>query len=280
MDALGPIVGEGDDHDERTRTTERHKVRQRQALSAVAVAETLRLEGRNELNRKSQALVWSALAAGISMGLSFVGEGVLRHHLPEASWRPLVTSIGYAFGFLVVTLGRQQLYTETTLTALLPVMHERTAGVLTSAVRLWILVLLANILGAFLFAWAAAATPAFSSELREAFRQVGHEAVRHDAWTAFVKGIFGGWLIALMVWLLPSAETGRIWIIVALAWVLSALDLTHIIAGSVDSFYLMVLGDLSFVEYLWRYGIPVLIGNTIGGVVLVAALNHAQVASE
>lgn len=278
MDPAIPVVGAS--HTPEHDAFEHRKIRQRQALSAAAVNETLRLEGKTELDRTSQALAWSALAAGLSIGLSMLAEAALRAHLPEAPWRPLVVSLGYTAGFLVVTLGRQQLYTETTLTALLPVFHDRSATLLKSALRLWIVVLLANLAGAFLFAWAAATTPAFSPELREVFRQLGHEAIRHDPWTAFIKGILGGWLIALMVWLLPSAEAARIWIIAALTYLLSVTQLTHIIAGSVDTFYLVVTGELSVAGYLWRYGFPVLIGNTIGGVVLVAALNHAQVASE
>src|SRR3954447_26722452 len=256
--------------------SERQKVEERQALSAEAVAETLRLEGRNELERRWQALAWSALAAGISIGLSLVAQGVLRLHLPDTSWRRLVVSLGYSVGFLVVTLGRQQLYTETTLTALLPVLDERSTRLLGSALRLWAVVLLANLAGAFLFAWAAAASPVFSPELREAFRQIAHEAVSHDPWTAFVKGIAGGWVIALMVWLLPSADVAKIWIVVALTFLLSASDFTHVIAGSVDALYLVVTRELSPGGYLWQYALPVLAGNTAGGVLLVAALNHAQ----
>ena len=278
MDPAVPIVGQGALSE--PETFELGKIKQRQALSAAAVRETLRLEGRAELSRSSQALAWSALAAGLSIGLSMVAEAGLRLHLPDTQWRPLLVSLGYSVGFLVVTLGRQQLYTETTLTALLPVLHERSPVLLLGALRLWIVVLFANLAGAFLFAGVAAASPAFSPEMREVFRQLGHEAIRHDPWAAFVKGIFGGWLIALMVWLLPSADAARIWIIVALTYLLSVAQLTHIIAGSVDTFYIVITGELSVVEYLWRYGVPVLVGNTIGGVVLVAALNHAQVASE
>lgn len=278
MDVPLPIIRESPADDEPR--TERRKIRERQALSAADVAEALRLEGRTELSRAWQALAWSGLAAGLSMGLSLLGEAVLRLHLPDAPWRPLVASLGYSLGFLVVILGRQQLYTETTLTALLPVMHEWSARVFTRTVRLWTVVLAANLLGAFLFASLAALTPAFSPELKEVFRSIGHEAAGHGPWAAFVKGIVGGWLIALMVWVLPSADAARVWIILALTWVLSAAELTHIVAGSVDTFYLVVVGDLSALQYLGRYGLPVLIGNSIGGVVLVAALNHIQVAAE
>jgi formate/nitrite transporter FocA (FNT family) len=245
VDPAIPIVGASSGSE--PEAFEHRKIRQRQALSAAAVNETLRREGKTELRRSSQALAWSGLGAGLSIGLSMVAEAVLRLHAPEASWRPLLVSLGYTVGFLVVTLGRQKLYTETTLTALLPVFHERSAALLTSTLRLWTVVLLANLVGAFVFAWAAAGTPAFSPELREVFRQLGHEAIRHDPWTAFIKGIFGGWLIALMVWLLPSAEAARIWIIVALTYLLSVTQLTHIIAGSVEAFYLVTTGELSVV---------------------------------
>jgi formate/nitrite transporter FocA (FNT family) len=99
-------------------------------------------------DRTSQALAWSALAAGLSIGLSMLAEAALRLRMPEAPWRPLVVSLGYTVSFLVVTLSRQQLYTETTLTALLPVFHGRSAMLLKSALPLWIVVLLANLVGA------------------------------------------------------------------------------------------------------------------------------------
>ena len=184
------------------------------------------------------------------------------------------------WGFWRSTLGRQQLYTETTLTAYLPLAHDRTAHTLARVVRLWGILLVTNLTGAFLFAAAAAHSNAFSAELREAFRHIGEEAARYDFWTALIKGIFGGWLIALMVWLMPSADTARIWVIIILTWLLAVAGLTHIIAGSVEVFYLVATGTLSFSTYLTVYGIPVLIGNSVGGLVFVAALNHAQVATD
>ena len=99
---------------------ENDKADDRQALSARVVHKALRQEGEEELERSSSALAWSALAAGISMGLSLLAQGTLRHHLPDTEWRILITSLGYAVGFIAVTLGRQQLFTETTLTAMLP----------------------------------------------------------------------------------------------------------------------------------------------------------------
>ena len=260
--------------------TEQQKADEREALSATTVHRALLQEGENELGRSNSALAWSALAAGISIGLSLIAQAVLRLHLPDTEWRALLISLGYSAGFIAVTLGRQQLFTETTLTAMLPFLHHRRVDVALNVLRLWTIVFAANMLGAFFFAWAGAWTTAFSPELSATMAEIGIEKVRYDFGTAFVKGIFGGWLIALMVWLMPSAHEARIWVIALVTWVLAAAELTHIIAGSIDVMFAVLSGHVSWWTFFGRFMAPVLLGNSIGGVVFVAALNHAQVADE
>src|SRR5690349_23753255 len=112
------------------------------------------------------------------MRFSLAAEGVLRAHLPDAPWRPLVAKLGYAIGFLIVMLGRQQLFTEQTLTAMLSLFSvDRREGTIGNVARLWAIVLVANVVGTGLFAAAAAWTPAFTPEVRAAFAQIGHEAL-------------------------------------------------------------------------------------------------------
>jgi formate/nitrite transporter FocA (FNT family) len=258
---------------------EKGKALDRQALSADVVHEALRAEGKSELERHWTGLAWSGLAAGLSMGLSLLVQGTLRAHLPDADWRPLVTSFGYAVGFLVVVLGRQQLFTETTLTACLPLLHEPSTKMLGRVLRLWIVVLAANLLGGWIFAWYAAHPSAFDVEVRRAFSEIAHEAVAHGPWQAFVRGIMGGWIIALMVWMLPSADSAKPWVVSVMTYGLAAASLTHIIAGSIDVFYGIAAAEISWATYLWNFGAPVLAGNSLGGIVLVALLNHAQVAA-
>src|SRR5947209_20108055 len=97
---------------------------ERSSTSAKVVHEAIRLEGTEELNRPSSSIAWSGLAAGLTMGCSMIGEGILRAHVPDTPWRELLASFGYCLGFLFVTMGRQQLFTETTLTVMLPVLHK------------------------------------------------------------------------------------------------------------------------------------------------------------
>lgn len=256
---------------------QRQRGRERRSLSAAAVHRAIEDEGREEMKRPSAALAWSGLAAGLSMGFSLVAEGLLLAHLPDAPWRPAVAKLGYSVGFVIVTMGRQQLYTENTLTAVLPVLMAPTARNVYLVVRLGAIVLAANLFGALLFAWVTAVTTAFPTEARQAFLELGVAAARFDFWSALIKGIYAGWLIAVMVWLMPAAEGAKFYVIVMVTYIVGLGELTHIVAGSAEVLYAVIEGHVSPGAYVFRYAIPTLIGNTLGGVLLVAALNHAQV---
>src|SRR3954452_16633287 len=145
----------------------------RTSTSALVIHEAIRLDGDEELHRSISALAWSGLAAGMSMGFSFVGQALLQSHLPDTPWRPLLTALGYPLGFLIVIIGRQQLFTENTLTAIIPLLARRDMGTVWQVLRLWAVVLIANLAGAHLFAWAAASTNAFHPEAQHAFDEIG-----------------------------------------------------------------------------------------------------------
>src|SRR5579871_5149681 len=152
------------------------EAQQRSAASAVVIHEAIRLEGEQELRRSSAALFWSGLAAGLSMGFSLFTEGILRSQLPDQPWRPIITKLGYSFGFLLVVLGRQQLFTENTLTPILPLMLHKNRKTLFNVLRLWAVVLVANLVGAFAIAEALGKTEVFRPEVRQAFSDIGQES--------------------------------------------------------------------------------------------------------
>ena len=256
---------------------EKRKAEDEERVNAAVTHEVIRREGLKELHRPPSALAWSGLAAGVSMGLTLVTVGVLHHALPEAPWRPTVAALGYPIGFLAVILGSQQLYTENTLTPIVPLMSHRTGSMLRKVVTLWGVVLLVNLIGTLLFAYAAARTAALPPELRHAMRAVALEATSHGWVSIFARAIVAGWIIALMVWMLPAASTSQVLVIVIMTWLIGAAKLSHVIVSSAEAFYLTALGDLGWGRALGGVILPSLIGNTIGGVVLVAAVNHAQV---
>jgi formate/nitrite transporter FocA (FNT family) len=257
---------------------EEQEVEERTPPRAAVVFETVRREGESELGRPIFSLAASGLAAGLSMGMSLAGQGLLRTLLPDATWRPLVASAGYTLGFVIVVLGRQQLFTENTVTAILPLLDGKDKrAIFAKVMRLWTVVLVANLVGAALFALAAAHTPIFSEDVRRTFLEIGHEAAAPSFGAIVVRGIAAGWLIALMVWMLPGAEQSRLWVVLLITYAVGVASFSHIIAGSVDVLYLVMEGQESFGRYLAGFLLPVFLGNVIGGVSLVSLLNYGQV---
>ncbi len=252
---------------------------ERRSPSSRIVHEAVAREGEEEVERSASALVWSALSAGLSLGFSLVAQALLRTHLTDAAWRPLVVAFGYSIGFLIVILGRQQLFTENTLTPILPWFDRESKVTFGKVMRLWVLVLVGNLIGAVLFAFAMEHTPVLPGDVKEAAHQIGRDSLAPGFWVVAVRGVAAGWLVALIVWLLPAAEDAHVWVIVVITWLIGVGNFSHVIAGSVDVFLLASSGEVSWGEALGGFTLPSLLGNIVGGVALVGFLGHAQVKS-
>lgn len=255
--------------------SEAQEIEQRTAPGGHIVYEAVRQEGLQELERSNSALAWSGVAAGLAMGFSLVSEGVLHSLLPAAPWRPLIEKFGYSLGFLMVVLGRQQLFTENTLTVILPLLRKPQLSMFGNVARLWTIVLACNLAGTFAMAWILGNTDVLSVEVRHAMQELARTTLDHSFGTLLLRGIFAGWMIALMVWLLPVAETARVAVIIIITYTVGIAEFSHVIVGSVDAFYLVGIGEKNLLDYFAFMG-PVLIGNIIGGSSIVAAIAHAQ----
>ena len=249
-------------------------------LRPMVIHEIIRAEGEAELKRPAAALLWSGLAAGLSMGFSFVTQALLRTDVPSGPGAQALASAGYMVGFIIVVLGRQQLFTESTLTAVLPPLHDHDPKTWMKTLRLWGIVFAANIAGTWLFASLLAFGHPLAPDTGPALSQFATETVAHPFWNTLLRAVAAGWLIALMVWLLPSAGTAKILIIAVLTWLVAFAKLSHIIAGSAEAAYAVLTRSASIGDYVLKFMIPTLIGNTIGGVGLVAMLNHAPVSAD
>ncbi|MBV8812208.1 MAG: formate/nitrite transporter family protein [Acidobacteriaceae bacterium] len=256
---------------------QQQEAQDRTSVSAVVVHEAIRYDGEEELMRPVSALAWSGLAAGMSMGFSLVAMALFKAYLPDQPLVKLIVSLGYPAGFLIVIIGRQQLFTENTLTAIIPLLARRNASTLLLVARLWTVVLIANMAGAHLFAWVVANTPMFKPQIQHAMLTLSLQALDVTFGEAVLRGIFAGWLIAMVVWMLAAVDTGRVAIIVILTYLVGLANFTHIIAGAVEVLFSVMVGAKSWGAVAWGYLLPTLIGNSIGGVSLTAAINHAQV---
>ncbi|HEY5350674.1 MAG TPA: formate/nitrite transporter family protein [Candidatus Lustribacter sp.] len=258
---------------------EQAEAHERARPRTAVIFEAIREEGEDELERSPASLAWSALAAGLSMTLGLVAMGAFAADLPDTPWRPLIVSLGYPLGYVIVILGRQQLFTENTLTPLLPILARPTPGRIARLGALWGIVLTFNIIGALIGATFLALSHAMNVHAEAPMADLGAKLMQHAPVTRFAQAIFAGWLIALMVWLLPLAEGAGPLVIFVITYVVGIAEFSHIVAGSVEVFYASWSGRVPWSEYP-AFFIPTLLGNVVGGVTFVALIAFATMVSE
>lgn len=258
---------------------EQHDVDKNQPPRAAVLHEIIRTQGDQELERSVAALWWSALAAGLTMGLSLMAMGLLNSRLDGEGFK-VIASLGYCAGFLAVILARQQLFTENTLTAVLPVMSKPTLGNAGRLLRLWTVVLVGNLCGTLLVAYVMLHLPIFDTKTDLAFLEIGRKIMENDTGQMFAKGIVSGWMIATMVWMIPSMESAKMWIIILITYLMALGDFTHIVVGSAEVSYLVFAGELPWKDFWLIFAGPTLAGNIIGGSFIFALISHAQIRSE
>ena len=259
---------------------EKHDISKNQPPRAAVLHEIIRLQGDQELERSIAALFWSALAAGLTMGLSLMAMGLLNSRLPDAEGFKVIASFGYCAGFLAVILARQQLFTENTLTAVLPIMSKPTLNNFGRLFRLWSVVLIGNLMGTFLVAYVMLHLPIFDTPTDEAFLEIGRKVMENDVSQMFAKGIVSGWMIATMVWMIPSMESAKMWIIILITYLMALGDFTHIVVGTAEVSYLVFAGELPWTDFWLIFAGPTLAGNIIGGSFIFALISHAQIRSD
>ena len=247
---------------------------------AMAIHEHIRQDGEKELERDAMALLWSAIAAGLSMGASLLAKGIFHVQLDGVPGSFLLENLGYTFGFIIVIMARQQLFTENTVTAVLPVMQNPTMGNAGLLMRLWSVVLLGNVVGTGIAAWAFEYMPIFDEETRDAFVKIGMDVMKNSTCEMFANAIISGWIIATMVWMFPAAGAAKIVVIILMTWLIALADTTHIVVGSVEILYLVFNGTLHWSDFFWPFALPTLAGNICGGTFIFALMSHAQIRND
>lgn len=226
-----------------------------------------------EFERPLRLMAYSGLAAGFSIGLSFYARAAITAQVPE---NPLIGNLVYPIGFLLIVIGRYQLFTENTLTPVTLVL-TRIAS-LPMLLRTWLVVLLANLVGATILALVLAETPILLPAHAEVAISFWNHAIDASWEALFVKGVMAGWLVASMVWLIHAARDTmtRVFLVIFMMFLIPSSDLYHCIIGFCEAMYAFFVGVTSLHNAVFNFFVPVLLGNTLGGVLLVAILNYSM----
>lgn len=259
---------------------DKKSVEEASKLPTRLIYEVIRRDGDEELERPVSSLLWSGIAAGLMISFSVLGEAVFRARLPDQPWRILVENLGYSLGFLLVILGRMQLFTENTIKTVLPLMARPDLHLFRRVLRLWSIVLAANVVGAFVAAAFFAYTAALPASLLPAIEELSRHAVMTPPAEGFASAIPAGILIAAIVWMGPQAKASEFFTVLAFTWLIAAGDFTHIVAGSVEMAYLALNGMVGFGQAAFGFFLPVLAGNIVGGTAIFTLLAWGQVREE
>jgi formate-nitrite transporter family protein len=255
-------------------------VEERSRPRTPVIYEVVRRLGEEEMFRPVVSLWWSGVAAGLSISFSLLSQAILELRLPDTQWRPLISGLGYSVGFVMVVLARQQLFTENTITVVLPVMASFTLRNLGRLARMWGIVLAANLTGTLVAASFCTLAPVISPELRESMIGISRGILEYGWSELFFRGIGAGFLIAAMVWLIPGAATAQFCVVVLMTYLISIGNFAHVIAGSMEAFMLVVSRETELWRIIQDFLAPVLLGNIAGGTVLFAVISYAQVMNE
>jgi formate/nitrite transporter FocA (FNT family) len=250
--------------------------------SAQEIYAQVALNARQELGRSTISLLISGFAGGTFMGLSALGNAIVLAMLTAGGTitatggEQVVAKMFYPLGFIVVILGRSQLFTENTLYPVALVLSEKRH--FWNTLRLWSAVLPSNVLGALAFAALAALTPALKPEFVQALSQLGLEALHNPPATVFWSGVLGGWIIALAAWLVSGSHsiTGSVMIIWMLTFVVGLGNFAHCIATSGEVLVAVLTNRAPWRAYpAWL--LPAVLGNICGGVGMVTLIEYGQV---
>ncbi|MFP5405458.1 MAG: formate/nitrite transporter family protein, partial [Gammaproteobacteria bacterium] len=182
--------------------------------------------------------------------------------------------------FLIVVLARLQLFTEITITAVLPVLADRTMRSLRLMLRLWGIVFAANMAGTASASLMAIYAHIATAEQLAGFYAVARPIMEEHWFDLLMRGIPAGFFIAAMVWMLAAARNGHFWIITMMTYVIALGAFTHVVVGSAEVFLLMFSGQLEPLRGIFGVLIPALVGNVLGGTGLFAMLAYGQVKEE
>ena len=245
------------------------------------VLEQQMAQAEEELERPASALLLSGLTAGLDVGFGPLAMAVLmtstRTVFPKPVQELLAANL-YAVGFILVVMGRSALFTEQTASAVGPVLAGRVG--LGRLLRLWSLVVVANVAGGALFAlFATRVGTGMGIADASAFGELAGKLVTQSSPVMLASAIGAGWLMGLLAWLVVAArdsvsQLAIVWII---TFVLGYLGLHHSIAGTVEVLAGVFVGEGATLADYARFIMLAILGNALGGAFFVAALKFAHI---
>ena len=226
-----------------------------------------------EVTSGNRELFFSGLAAGLAITITFL---LYASMTASTDGHPILSVLLYPLGFIYIIIGGYQLYTENTLPPVALTL-ERLASIPT-LLRHWTIVLAGNFAGGAIGAVVLSYGGVFTPEAATVAADIARSGVETGWWPLFFKAAIAGLIVAGVVWVgFASTDSVTRLLVVYLAFLAIPLgNLYHVVVSFTEALYLMFAGTLGLYVGMVEFVLPVLLGNTAGGVVLVTVVNYFQ----
>ncbi len=245
------------------------------SLTTPTIYGIIAQEGKEEMDRPFPSLLFSGIVAGLCISFSLFVMG----YLSLMTDNKMIIAFGYTVGFLMVIKGRLQLFTENTITVILPLLKRPTIRNFYRVGRLWGVVFLANMIGTASAAFVVGPLGVSPAEHVGAFVDISAKALDKIPMEIFLTGIPAGFILASMVWMLPSTHYSKVLVILLMTYVISIGHFSHVVAGSTEAFLLFFTSQISFFD-AFTYIVLAAAGNIVGGTVLFSLMAYGQTYKE
>lgn len=237
--------------------------------------------GARRLQRSMAGTSVTAFIGGMSVSFGVVAmvwsASALSGEITGPSPAHLVGSFAFPVGFLILLVGKSELFTENFLLPVAGVLERR--GSVQQLGQLWGASLVFNLLGAVVFAFLISREGVLDAEPTLHIMDLAEHKVEYSFSTSFVKAIFAGWLMTVLTWLLLAAEgfAARLAMIWAMAALIVLGQFNHVVISASEIFMAIFVGEsITIMDWFTRNFIPALFGNIVGGVVFVTMLHYIQ----
>jgi len=237
-------------------------------------------DGQRRLDRPAAVLAATGLVGGFHVTLGLlalvVTTGALTAVMPEASAHVL-GSLTFGIGFVFLTIGRSELFTENFLIPVTAVLSGHATR--RSVARLWAITLALNLAGIALFVAMLSTPGVLERAPLEAAGALADTLAGRDLPAAAVSAVLAGAVITTFTWLAEAAESDltRLFVALLVGFVLLAPSMNHSVLGFGELLFGITAGttEADWVDLLRNTAIAVA-GNVAGGVVLVAFVRSVQ----
>lgn len=251
---------------------------------APALAGAATVAGERRLRRSLLQEGTTALIGGMSVGFGMIAMALAGGFVTAASGAELgrlAAALAFPVGFVILLIGKSELFTENFLVPVLGVLEGR--GTVVNLARLWTVSLAFNLAGAAVFSLLVALPGVLDDSARDYLTELMVRKFDHSWTTNLVQALFAGWIMTILTWLLLACRTvlERVVVIWAVAALLILGDFNHAVISSAEYFTVrLATGDLAFPEYLWVVFLTGVLGNMAGGILFVTLLNYVQARPE